>query len=236
MESFKQVRDYDKEPVVIEDNFSTRVFELTFLFTFDFFIIYLIFFSGIVDWTQGEWHVLFQKEMEESFRFSAILIGAFAVNVMALFSIFTKNKKYILQNNTIKRYKKLNEITSFSISDIASIKKGFFPILIQKRGNAAIYAFALFVLTIGYLALFFAKLFLWIFSFLFLRKKPYFTFLSYLLIFSKKSNSVINIHISTQNDYELLDEYFYQTKGVKLSSINTCYKIANYDKGVVNGK
>lgn len=229
-------RDYDKEPIEIGDNFTIRVFELTFLIIFDVFIIYLIFYSGVIDWIQGDWYEIFQKEMEKSFRFFPVVFGTIIVNIWALFSIFVKNRKYLMQNTNIKQYQKLNEIASIDISDITSIKKGFFPILIKKKGNPIIYIFIIFLFTICYVALFFFKIFSWIYCFLFFKRKPYFSFLSYIFIFSAKTNSVINIHILTQNDYKLLDKYFYETKGIALSSVSVCRKIANYNKGVNNGK
>ncbi|MEJ2527746.1 MAG: hypothetical protein P8Y49_06670 [Sulfurovaceae bacterium] len=121
-------RDYDKEPIEIEDNFTIRVFEFTFLIIFDVFIIYLIFYSGVIDWTQGSWHEVFHREMEKSFRFFPVVFGAIIVNIWALFSIFAKNRKYLMQNTNIKQYQKLNEIASIDISDITSIKnfQGFF--------------------------------------------------------------------------------------------------------------
>ncbi|MEJ2499466.1 MAG: hypothetical protein P8Y46_09200 [Sulfurovaceae bacterium] len=161
-------RDYDKEPIEIEDNFTIRVFEFTFLIIFDVFIIYLIFYSGVIDWTQGSWHEVFHREMEKSFRFFPVVFGAIIVNIWALFSIFAKN---------------------------------------------------------------IFKVFLWIYCFLFLKRKPYFSFTPYIFIFSVKTNSVMNIHISTQDDYRLLDKYFYETKGIALSSVSVCRKIANYYKG-----
>lgn len=224
-------RDYDKEPIEIEDNFTIRVFEFTFLIIFDVFIIYLIFYSGVIDWTQGSWHEVFRREMEKSFRFFPVVFGTIIVNIWALFSIFVKNRKYLMQNTNIKQYQKLNEIASIDISDIASIKKGFFPILIKKKGNPIIYIFVIFLFIIGYIALFFFKVFLWIYCFLFLKRKPYFSFTPYIFIFSVKTNSVMNIHISAQDDYRLLDTYFYETKGITLSSVSVCRKITNYYKG-----
>lgn len=220
--------DYDKNPIEIRDNFTVMIFELTFLIIFDIFMIYLVFYSDAVDWTQGDWYIIFQREIEKSFRFFPIVIGTIIVNIMALFSVFTKNRKYLMRNKDIKQYQKLNEIASIDISNIIYIKKGFFPILIKKKGNPVIYIFIFFLLSIGCMAIFFFKIFLWTYCFLFLKKKPYFSFLSYIFIFSKKTNSVMNIHISTQDEYNLLNRYFYKTRGVELSSIKICYKIANY--------
>ncbi|MFK5937958.1 MAG: hypothetical protein QM497_06110 [Sulfurimonas sp.] len=60
-------RDYDENPIVIYNNFTSLVFGITFWLMFNGLIIYLIFFGDAIDWSQNkEWYLILKDEMSKS--------------------------------------------------------------------------------------------------------------------------------------------------------------------------
>lgn len=231
----KTQRDYDKEPIVIKNNFTRRVFEFTFLLIFNLFIVYAIFYSGVIDWEQKEWHTVLKMQMEKSFRFSTVLFGAVIINIFALISILSKNKKYVFKEKCIQIYHSNKELLAINLSDIYKAEKSAFPILATQKGNQIVYIFFILFFMLGRAMLFLSKIFISIFYLLIFRQNPYINQHYYILIFSNKTSMVLNIELLLFKDYELLEEYFAKTTNIDLLHIKKNKKISNFNKGINNG-
>ena len=68
-----------------------------------------------------------------------------------------------------------------------------------------------------------------------LKKKLYITKYSYIIIFSKTTNRVVNIHITSKKEYFELRDYFLKTLNIDLNIIDTNFNLSNIQKGVEYG-
>ena len=48
------MRDYDKAPLIIKNNFIMIMYGFAFLLVCNTIMIYIVFFTGVVDWNSGE--------------------------------------------------------------------------------------------------------------------------------------------------------------------------------------
>ena len=226
-------RDYDKEPIIISNNFTSLVFGITFWLMFNGLIIYLIFFGDAINWSQNkEWFLILKDEMSKSTRFGTVLVVWLASNIMA-FNALVKNLKnprtIIFKNEYIKSDKSFNDLEKLELKEILSVKKSFFPLLgtgkVKKNYLGIIIAgiFSLLVYILGWLIRFIA----WVLNFVFLKAQPFYSKTPYITIFSKKTNKVLNIHILSKKDYMQIKKYFNDTLNINLDEIQTNFKLIN---------
>ena len=66
-------RNYDENPLILQDDFYRIALGCAFLFSANFFMAFLIFFSGMVDWQSGSfWEVLEPKRCETAGLFRCL--------------------------------------------------------------------------------------------------------------------------------------------------------------------
>ena len=127
-------RDYDKEPIIIDNNFTSLIIGIVFWFLFNILIINGVFFDNTIDWFQNKnWFYIFKEEIEKSPRFG-LMIGLYIIaNIGAFHALFKilKNPKTIkFKNKNIENSKNLNDLTQLILVDVQIIKKGFFPLIL----------------------------------------------------------------------------------------------------------
>ena len=79
--------------------------------------------------------------------------------------------------------------------------------------------------------IFFIKILLWIGSIFSLNDKVYFSKYSYITIFSKKTNRVINVCVIFKKDYLLLESYFLENLNIDLNLIEKNFIFSNIKGG-----
>ena len=91
------MRDYDKAPLIIKNNFIMIMYGFTFLLVCNTIMIYIVFFTGVVDWNSDEFFEILKNEMRNP-RFSSVVVAFPIVNNWAFIDFirkFRKPKKYI---------------------------------------------------------------------------------------------------------------------------------------------
>lgn len=221
-----QTRNYCGEPIVIGDNFTSLAFGITFWLMFNGLVIYLVFFGNAIDWSQNkDWIEILKNEISMSHRFSGVIIGFIVSNLLAIYSFYKNLKnprKIILTNEYIKKDKSFNDLEYLELKDISEIKKSFFPLLgtgfkTDRIGSAiGLLSFVPFVLTSGII--------LYLLSILLYRN---FTFICFIVIFSKKDNRVINIPIYKIAENKKIKKYFLDTLDIDIDKVQTNFKLSN---------
>lgn len=230
--------DYDKNSIVLNNNFTSITFGVVFWLIFHCFIGYLIFFGNVIDWTQDkEWFYILQEEIKKSARFGTILVVMIVTNIMAfrtLYKTIKNPKKIIFKNKIIESSKNFNNLEKINIEDIKEIKKSIYPILVVRKGNLYIYTIASIFGLISLIVSFAFRLIIWFFDVAFLNKKPFCSKYSYFIIFLKNTNDVINFHILDKEEFIQVQKYFKNTLKVDIDQIDITYNISNTIKGVKN--
>lgn len=85
-------RNYDENPLVLQDDFYRISVGCAFLFSANFFMAFLIFFSGIVDWQSGSFWEVFRAEAMRDGRFVSMFIGVIFGNILAAADLMKKLK------------------------------------------------------------------------------------------------------------------------------------------------
>lgn len=226
-------RDYDKKPIVINNNFTSITFGITFWLMFNGLIIYLVFFGDAIDWSQNkDWITILKDEMSKSVRFGGVIVGFVVTNLLAFRSLYKnlkKPRKIILTNEYIKGDKSFNDLEYINLQDILYIKKSFFPLLATgkvKKNYFGIIVGAIFVLFV-FISGWSIRCMIWILNFLFFKKQPFFSITPYITIFSNHTNKVLNIHILLKRDYIQIKKYFLDTLNLNLDEVQINFKLSN---------
>lgn len=230
-----QIRDYDKNPIVISNNFTSLLWGITFMLLADTFVIWAIFFSGAIDWSiDKSWIFIFKDEMSKSMRFSGMLFLLFIGNIGALHAFYRalhKPRKINFYNAKIESDKSFNDLTELNFENILEIKKSPYPLLLTGIQNKGLTFFIASLLTYPFYLLTFILTILvklicisvqifseqqWV-----MYKYPY------LIIFSKTSNRVINIPLFSAKEYQLIQQYFLSQQQIDIDKTVINFKLFN---------
>lgn len=141
-------RNYDENPLVLQDDFYRISVGCAFLFSANFFMAFLIFFSGIVDWESGSFWEVFAAEAMRDGRFVSMFIGVIFGNVLAAADLMKKLKNpslvYLYED---KIYQTKKGVT-INLTDIVQMRKSPYQILgaIPKNPLSAVVIPFMFVL------------------------------------------------------------------------------------------
>ena len=198
-------RNYDENPLILQDDFYRIALGCAFLFSANFFMAFLIFFSGIVDWQSGSFWEVFRAEAMRDGRFVSMFIGVIFGNVLAAADLIKKLKNpslvYLYED---KIYQTKKGVT-INLADIVQMRKSPYQILgaIPKNPLSLIVIPFIFFLAafVFYALIFFAKCVLRAFD-----KDVNLSYFCNLAVFSE--TGVINIYFISKSDYAAVREYF----------------------------
>jgi len=220
------VRNYDKNPVIIPNNFTSMIFGITYWLIFNSFMIYLIFFGEVIDWSQNkDWLIILKNELEKSFRFGTVLIGILITNIMAFYALYRnikKKRKITLTDNYIKSSKNFNDLEYLELKDIKYIKKSFFPLLLTGYSEQSFNSLIGFIVASPFIIL--ASVIGFLIQIL---SNKYFQNFNYIILFSRKNNKVLNIHLTSKKEYLDLKEFFLKKTNINLDQIDINFKLSN---------
>ena len=198
-------RNYDENPLILQDDFYRIAVGCAFLLGINLSMIFLIFFSGIVDWQSGPLWEVFRDEAMRDGRFVSMFIAGIFMNILAAADLIKKLKNpslvYLYEN---KIYQTKKGVT-INLTDIAQMRKSPYQILgaIPKNPLSVIVIPFMFVLAvfIFYALIFFAKCVLRAFD-----EDVNLSYFCNLAVFSE--TGVINIYFISKSDYSAVREYF----------------------------
>ena len=217
-------RNYDANPLILQDDFCRIAAGCAFLFSANFFMAFLIVFSGMVDWQSGSFWEVFRAEAMRDGRFVSMFIGVIFGNVLAAADLVKKLKNpslvYLYED---KIYQTKKGVT-INLTDIAQMRKSPYQILgaIPKNPLSVIVIPPMFVLAafVFYALIFFARCVLRAFD-----KDVNLSYFCNLAIFS--DTSVINIYFILKSDYTAVREYFASKLNTDVA--NALWTIKFYD-------
>ena len=207
-------RNYDANPLILQDDFYRIAVGCAFLFSANFFMAFLIFFSGIVDWQSGSFWEVFRAEAMRDGRFFSMFIGVIFGNVLATADL-VKNLKnpslvYLYED---KIYQTKKGVT-INLADIVQMRKSPYQILgtIPKNPLSAVVIPFMFVLAafIFYVPIFIARCVLRGFD-----GDVNLSYFCNLALFSQ--TSAINIYFISKSDYAAVREYFRVKLGTNIA-------------------
>ena len=222
-------RNYDENPLVLQDDFYRIALGCAFLFSANFFMAFLIFFSGIVDWQSGSFWEVFRAEAMRDGRFVSMFIGVIFGNVLAAADLVKKLKNpslvYLYEDKICQTKKGV----TINLADIVQMRKSPYQILgaIPKNPLSAIVIPFMFVLAafVFYVLIFIAKCVLRAFD-----KDVNLSYFCNLAVFSQ--TSVINIYFISKSDYTAVREYFASKLGTDVA--NAPWTVKFYDSRNLN--
>ena len=217
-------RNYDENSLVLQDDFYRIAVGCAFLLGINLSMIFLIFFSGIVDWQSGPLWEVFRAEAMRDGRFVSMFIAGIFMNILAAADLIKKLKNpslvYLYEDKIFQTKKGV----TINLADIAQMRKSPYQILgaIPKNPLSAIVILFMFVLTafVFYALIFFAKCVLRAFE-----KDVNLSYFCNLALFSQ--TSVINIYFISKSDYTAVREYFASKLGTDVA--NAPWTIKFYD-------
>ena len=222
-------RNYDENSLVLQDDFYRIAVGCAFLLGINLSMIFLIFFSGIVDWQSGPLWEVFRAEAMRDGRFVSMFIAGIFMNILAAADLIKKLKNpslvYLYEDKIFQTKKGV----TINLADIAQMRKSPYQILgaIPKNPLSAIVIPFMFVLAafVFYALIFFARCVLRAFD-----KDVNLSYFCNLAVFSQ--TSVINIYFISKSDYAAVREYF----RAKLSTdvANAPWTIKFYDPRNLN--
>lgn len=122
-------RNYDENPLVLQDDFYVIALSCVFLLGFNLFMTFLIFFSGMVDWQSGSFWEVFAAEAMRDGRFVSMFIGVIFGNVLAAADLMKKLKNpslvYLYEDKIFQTKKGV----TINLADIAQMRKSPYQIL-----------------------------------------------------------------------------------------------------------
>lgn len=222
-------RNYDENSLVLQDDFYRIAVGCAFLLGINLSIIFLIFFSGIVDWQSGPLWEVFRAEAMRDGRFISMFIAGIFMNILAAAGLIKKLKNpslvYLYEDKIFQTKKGV----TINLADITQMRKSPYQILgaIPKNPLSAIVIPFMFVLAafIFYALIFFAKCALRAFD-----KDVNLSYFCNLALFSQ--TSVINIYFISKSDYAAVREYFASKLGTDVA--NAPWTVKFYDPGNLN--
>lgn len=176
-----------------------------FLLGINLSMIFLIFFSGVVDWRSGSFWEVFRAEAMRDGRFVSMFIGVIFGNVLAAADLVKKLKNpslvYLYEDKIFQTKKGI----TINLADIREMRKSPYQILgaIPKNPLSAIVTPFMFVLAafVFYALIFIAKCVLRAFD-----KDVNLSYFCNLALFSE--TGVTNIYFISKSDYAAVREYF----------------------------
>lgn len=222
-------RNYDENPLVLQDDFYRIAAGCAFLLGINLSMIFLIFFSGIVDWQSGPLWEVFRAEAMRDGRFVSMFIAGIFMNILAAADLIKKLKNpslvYLYEDKIFQTKKGV----TINLADIAQMRKSPYQILgaIPKNPLSAIVIPFMFVLAafVFYVLIFFARCVLRAFD-----KDVNLSYFCNLAVFSQ--TSVINIYFISKSDYAAVREYFASKLGTDVA--NAPWTIKFYDPRNLN--
>ena|GEM_PF-417047 len=207
-------RNYDENPLILQNDFYRIALGCAFLLSINLSMIFLIFFSGMVDWQSGSFWEVFRAEAMRDGRFVSMFIAGIFMNILAAADLIKKLKNpslvYLYED---KIYQTKKEVT-INLADIAQMRKSPYQILgaIPKNPLSAIVIPFMFVLAtfIFYALIFIARCVLRAFD-----KDVNLSYFCNLALFSQ--TSVINIYFISKSDYAVVREYFVAKLGTDVA-------------------
>ena len=198
-------RNYDENPLVLQDDFYVIALSCVFLPGFNLFMTFLIFFSGMVDWQSGSFWEVFAAEAMRTRGFIWMFASVILANALAAADLIKKLKNpslvYLYEDKIFKTKKGV----TINLTDVREMRKSPYQILgtIPKNPLSAIVIPFMFVLAafVFYALIFFAKCVLRAFD-----KDVNLGYFCNLALFSQ--TSVINIYFISKSDYAAVREYF----------------------------
>ena len=217
-------RNYDENPLILQDDFYVIALSCVFLLGFNLFMTFLIFFSGMVDWQSGSFWEVFAAEAMRTRGFIWMFASVILANALAATDLIKKLKNpslvYLYEDNIYQTKKGV----TINLADIAQMRKSPYQILgaIPKNPLSAIVIPFMFVLAafIFYALIFFAKCVLRAFD-----KDINLSYFCNLALFSQ--TSVINIYFISKSDYSAVREYFVAKLGADI--VEAPWTIKFYD-------
>lgn len=222
-------RNYDENSLVLQDDFYRIAVGCAFLLGINLSMIFLIFFSGIVDWQSGPLWEVFRAEAMRDGRFVSMFIAGIFMNILAAADLIKKLKNpslvYLYEDKIFQTKKGV----TINLADITQMRKSPYQILgaIPKNPLSAIVIPFMFVLAafIFYALIFIAKCVLRAFD-----KDVNLSYFCNLAVFSQ--TSVINIYFISKSDYAAVREYFASKLGTDVA--NAPWTIKFYDPRNLN--
>ena len=222
-------RNYDENSLVLQDDFYRIAVGCAFLLGINLSMIFLIFFSGIVDWQSGPLWEVFRAEAMRDGRFVSMFIAGIFMNILAAADLIKKLKNpslvYLYEDKIFQTKKGV----TINLADITQMRKSPYQILgaIPKNPLSAIVIPFMFVLAafVFYVLIFIAKCVLRAFD-----KDVNLSYFCNLAVFSQ--TSVINIYFISKSDYTAVREYFASKLGTDVA--NAPWTIKFYDPGNLN--
>ena len=221
-------RNYDENSLVLQDDFYRIAVGCAFLLGINLSMIFLIFFSGIVDWQSGPLWEVFRAEAMRDGRFVSMFIAGIFMNILAA-DLMKKLKNpslvYLYEDKIFQTKKGV----TINLADITQMRKSPYQILgaIPKNPLSAIVIPFMFVLAafVFYVLIFIAKCVLRAFD-----KDVNLSYFCNLAVFSE--TGVINIYFILKSDYTAVREYFASKLGTDVA--NAPWTIKFYDPRNLN--
>ena len=219
-------RDYDKEPLVIKNNFIMIMYGFTFLLVCNTIMIYIIFFAGVIDWSNGEFFEILKNEMRNP-RFSSMVVAFPIANIWAFIDFIRKLRKpekIYLYNDKIYWDKR---DTTVEKQNIVWVRKSIYPMLgkipdnsVQKIFAPLGFVIAGFFLILSTLFVFLAKLVA------ILINKDYKFILFCTIVFYDNQKNAVNVYLMTKKDYKQVNEYLLQNFNLQIEKLDKNYKFS----------
>ncbi|WP_346745396.1 hypothetical protein [uncultured Campylobacter sp.] len=207
-------RNYDENPLVLQDDFYVIALSCAFLLGINLSMIFLIFFSGVVDWRSGSFWEVFAAEAMRTRGFTWMFASVILANALAAADLIKKLKNPSLVYLYEDKIYQTKKGVVINLADIAQMRKSPYQILgaIPKNPLSAIVILFMFVLTafVFYALIFFAKCVLRAFE-----KDVNLSYFCNLALFSQ--TSVINIYFISKSDYSAVREYFAAKLGADIA-------------------
>ena len=122
-------RNYDENPLVLQDDFYRNAAGCTFLLIINFSMIFLIFFSGMVDWQSGSFWEVFRAEAMRDPRFVSMFGSGILMNILAAADLIKKLKNpslvYLYEDKIFQTKKGV----MINLTDVREMRKSPYQIL-----------------------------------------------------------------------------------------------------------
>ena len=122
-------RNYDANPLVLQDDFYRIALGCAFLFSANLFMTFFIFFSVMVDWQSGSSWEVFRAEAMRDSRFASMFISGIFMNILAAADLIKKLKNpslvYLYEDKIFQTKKGV----TINLADIAQMRKSSYQIL-----------------------------------------------------------------------------------------------------------
>lgn len=198
-------RNYDENPLVLQDDFYVIALSCVFLLGFNLFMTFLIFFSGMVDWQSGSFWEVFRAETMRTRGFIWVFASVILANALAAADLIKKLKNPSLVYLYEDKIYQTKKGVMINLTDFREMRKSPYQILGATPKNllSVIVIPLMFVLAafVFYALIFFAKCALRAFD-----KDVNLSYFCNLALFSQ--TSVINIYFISKSDYAAVWEYF----------------------------